>query len=60
VVTKDGKHLAARANGGLVLFDAATGKRTAMECGWTFSLMTTPPVTNALAAAPVCEDPMLQ
>jgi hypothetical protein len=57
--TKDGKHLAVRANGGLVLLDAKTGARTAMECGWSFSLMTTPPPTNALAAAPVCEDPML-
>jgi hypothetical protein len=57
--TKDGKHLAVRANGGLVMLDARSGARTALECGWSFSLMTTPPPTNALAAAPVCEDPML-
>ncbi len=60
VFTKDGKHLAVRANGGLLLLDAATGQKKAMECGWTFSLMTLPPNTNALASAPVCEDPMLQ
>jgi hypothetical protein len=59
VFSKDGKHLAVRANGGVVLLDTTTGERTAMECGWTFSLMTKPPPTNALASAPVCEDPML-
>jgi hypothetical protein len=57
--TRDGKRLAIRANGGIVLLDAKTGARTSMECGWSFSLMTKPPQTNALAAAPVCEDPML-
>jgi len=59
VFTMDGKYLAARASGGLLLLDAVTGERKAMECGWSFSLMTTPPPTNALASAPVCEDPML-
>jgi hypothetical protein len=57
--TTNGKQLAVRANGGLVLLDATTGERMAMECGWSFSLMTMPPTTNALASAPVCEDPML-
>lgn len=59
VFTTDGKHLAVRATGGLALLDAATGEREALECGWSFGLMTTPPQTNALASAPVCEDPML-
>lgn len=59
VFTHDGKHLAARANGGIVLFDAASGAPGAVECGWSFGLMTTAPATNALASAPVCEDPML-
>ncbi|HEY5927538.1 MAG TPA: hypothetical protein VIV11_37900 [Kofleriaceae bacterium] len=59
VFTNDGKYLAVRANGGLVMLDAATGERTAMECGWSFGLTSTPPPTNALASAPVCEDPML-
>lgn len=58
VFSKDDKHLAVRANGGLVLLSAATGEREAMECGWSFGLMTTPPNTNALASPPVCEDPM--
>ncbi|HEY5950336.1 MAG TPA: PQQ-binding-like beta-propeller repeat protein [Kofleriaceae bacterium] len=57
--TKNGKQLAVRANGGLVMLDAATGERHAMECAWSFSLSTIPPATNALASAPVCEDPML-
>jgi hypothetical protein len=57
--TKDGNSLAVRANGGLVMLDAASGERKAMECGWSFALMTTPPQTNALAFAPVCEDPMI-
>jgi hypothetical protein len=59
VFTSDGAYLAARANGGLLILDAATGERKAVECGWSFSLMTDPPTTNALASAPICEDPML-
>jgi hypothetical protein len=59
VFTHDGTHLAARANGGIVMFDAATGEPGAVECGWSFGMMTTPPMTNALASAPVCEDPIL-
>lgn len=57
--THDGKHLAARANGGIVMFDAATGAPSAVECGWSFGMMTTPPMASALASAPVCEDPIL-
>lgn len=57
--TKDGNALAVRANGGLVMLDAASGERKAMECGWSFALMTKPPQTNTLAFAPVCEDPMI-
>ncbi len=59
VFTRDGKHLAVRANGGLALLDTTTGERQALECGWSFALMTTPPMSNVLASAPVCEDPML-
>ena len=57
--TADGKHLAAVASGGLVMFAAETGEREAMECGWSFGLTTTAPVANTIAVAPVCEDPML-
>jgi hypothetical protein len=56
---KDGTHLAVRAMGGLVLLSAQTGERAAVECGWSFGVTTTPPVTNTLAFAPVCEDPTL-
>ena len=56
---KDGKHLAVRAMGGLVLLSAETDERAALECGWSFGVTTTPPATNPLAFAPVCEDPAL-
>lgn len=59
VFTADGKHLAAVVSGGLVLLAAETGEREAMECGWSFGLTETAPVANTIAAAPVCEDPML-
>jgi hypothetical protein len=42
-----------------VLLSAQTGERAAVECGWSFGVTTTPPVTNTLAFAPVCEDPTL-
>ncbi|NVB78918.1 MAG: hypothetical protein HOV81_11020 [Kofleriaceae bacterium] len=58
--TRDGQKLVARAIGGVVVLDSATGVRTAMECGWDFGLMTeAPPVMNA-GSPPVCEDPTLQ
>ena len=57
--TPDGTHLAARAIGGVVMFDAASGERTAVECGWSFGLLDAPPVTNPIAMTSVCEDPML-
>lgn len=59
VFTRDGKQLAVGAHGGIVMLATETGERNALECGWSFELSTTPPSTNTLGAAPVCEDPTL-
>lgn len=56
----DGKSLLLRGVGGLATYDAATGVRTARECGWSFGLYDEPLDGSAAGAAPMCEDPMLQ
>jgi len=54
----DDKRVIVRVNGGLIAFDAATGEKLAMECGWEFGITTTAPTaTPMINSAPVCEDP---
>ncbi len=56
----DGSHLLLHGVGGLATYDAATGARTARECGWDFGLYDEALDGSAPGAAPMCEDPMLQ
>jgi hypothetical protein len=56
----DGAHLLLHGVGGLATYDAATGKRTARECGWNFGLFDEALDGSGAGAAPMCEDPMLQ
>ncbi|HTL32890.1 MAG TPA: hypothetical protein VL326_07190 [Kofleriaceae bacterium] len=58
--TSDAKKVVVRAIGGVATFDATTGIRTGLECGWNFGLY-----DDAIGSSPpgqslVCEDPMLQ
>jgi hypothetical protein len=56
----DGTSLLLHGVGGLATYDAATGVRTARECGWSFGLYDEALDGSAPGAAPMCEDPMLQ
>ena len=55
-IAKDAR-LLVRTGGGLIVLDAATGKRLAAACGFAFGLTTKAPVATALNVRPVCEDP---
>jgi len=55
----DDKHVIVRASAGLVVLDAASGERTAMECGWGFGIQTTAPLFRSSNTEPVCEDSTL-
>jgi hypothetical protein len=55
--TDDGATLVVRTGGGLIAFDAATGKRRATGCGWGFGLRsTTPAATSVLTQPVVCAE----
>ncbi|MFT3697366.1 MAG: hypothetical protein QM831_29760 [Kofleriaceae bacterium] len=57
VFTGDGQRVIVRTMGGLVLLDAETGKKLGTACGFAFGVMKKTPVSIAMNAAPVCEDP---
>lgn len=54
--TGDGLRVIVRTMGGLVLFDAATGKKLGTACGFMFGVMTKTPLAISMNAAPVCEE----
>lgn len=60
VFSSDGKKLVVRGVGGLAVYDATSGVRVAMECGWNFGLYDEPLTAMAAGAQPMCEDPLLQ
>jgi hypothetical protein len=58
--TADGKKLVVRAIGGVATFDATTGVRTGLECGWNFGIYDEAIGSSPPGQSVVCEDPMLQ
>jgi hypothetical protein len=58
--TGDSKKLVVRAIGGVASFDATTGIRTGLECGWKYGIYDDPLGSSPPGQSLVCEDPMLQ
>ena len=58
--SSDNKKLVVRAIGGVASFDATTGIRTGLECGWNFGVYDEPLGSSPPGQSMVCEDPMLQ